>query len=167
MVLDVELSHQIPTVDLVRGKRPYLGYGPVVQDSPQSQSELHEAAISVRHDLREMFGVRLERPSDAAAELDGIVRSMWGSGWDPEIGNVELFTRDFGLILIEAILELEGGKLIFRSKDNALHWSIFWPGAEIEAFPFHRTLKCMLHREGESMTCFVNDLRTQMKAGDR
>jgi hypothetical protein len=48
--------------------------------------------------------------------------------------------------------------MIFRSATNLLHCSIVWGDQRVEAFPFHKALKCLTHSEGETMTYFVRGL---------
>jgi hypothetical protein len=152
-------NHEIPFVDVLRGgSAPYGGFGNVIDDSTQRERELHEDASEASQRLRDTFGLTLTDPSKIAEELDSIVREMWRTGWNPKLGSVDLFARDFGLVLVEAILNLLGGKLTMRSGDNASHWSIFWPYAKIEAFPFHKTIKCVLDDDGDTMAYFVKGL---------
>jgi hypothetical protein len=80
------------------------------------------------------------------------------------VGDLNLFTRDFGLLLLEATLDLLGGRPIFRSpgQDIYVHNSIFWPG--VEAFPFHKAFKCLTEADGESMAYFVRGVAHELKA---
>jgi hypothetical protein len=48
-------------------------------------------------------------------QLDGLIEKMWRTGWDPRVGNLNLFTRTFGLLLFEATLDVLGGEPIFRA----------------------------------------------------
>jgi hypothetical protein len=95
--------------------------------------------------------------------LDGIIERMWETGWDPRVGDLNLFTRTFGLLLIEATLDLLGGRPIFRSPgdDIYVHNSIFWPG--VEAFPFHKAFKCLTESDGESMAYFVRGVGHELE----
>jgi len=122
---------------LVGNKTPFLGFGEVIQDSRELEKELHRAADQVRHQIRSTFGAKLDNSSTTPKELDDIAEELWETGWDPEVGNVALFTRDLGLLLTEATLDLLEGRLIFRSASNVIHWSIFWADHGVEAFPFH------------------------------
>ena len=96
-------------------------------------------------------------------ELDDIIGKMWETGWDPRVGDLNLFTRDFGLLLIEATLDLLGGRPIFRSpgQDIYVHNSIFWPG--VEAFPFHKAFTCLTQTDGESMAYFVRGVGRELE----
>jgi hypothetical protein len=152
-------SHEIAFVDILTDSTtPYLGFGAIMEHSNDAEMNLHKEATKVRNDLKDEFGVILDDPLIIPEELDSIVRQMWNSGWDPQNGNIDLFARDFGLVLIEAILALLGGVLIFRRGSNVNHLSIFWSKSKIEAFPFHKTLKCLLNEDGDSMTYFVRGL---------
>jgi len=148
---------------LVGNKTPFLGFGEVIQDSRELEKELHRAADQVRHQIRSTFGAKLDNSSTTPKELDDIAEELWETGWDPEVGNVALFTRDLGLLLTEATLDLLEGRLIFRSASNVIHWSIFWADHGVEAFPFHKALKCLTHSHGETMTYFVRGLASQLE----
>lgn len=134
---------------------PYRGFGDVVRESSDLESQLHAGAAQVRKDVRKTFGAKLESSTSIPKELDDTIEKMWETGWDPRVGNLGLFNATFGLLLIEATHDLLGGRLIFRSPgdDVDIHNSIFWPG--VEAFPFHKAFKCLTESDGESMACFV------------
>src|ERR1700722_1350215 len=155
-------SHEIMDFDLFVGRTaPFPGFGPVVEDSKDLEMQLREAAAQVRQQVRDTFDARLENSSATPKELDSIIKELWQTGWDPQVDNLQLFTRDFGLLLTEATLDLLGGKLLPRSPGNVIHWSIFWADRKVEAFPFHKALKCLTHADGETMTYFVRGLRHQ------
>jgi hypothetical protein len=142
--------------DLLVGKTgPFLGFGEVIQNSSELEGELHKIADQVRQQIRNVFGAKLDNSSTTPKELDDIIQELWETGWDPEVGRLDLFTRDLGVLLTETTLDLLEGKLIFRSTDNVIHWSIFWADQGVEAFPFHKALKCFTHLYGETMTFFV------------
>lgn len=108
--------------------------------------------------------MELTNPSTVPRELDDILEEMWKTWWDPRVGDLNLFTFDFGLMLFEATLSLLGGKPVLRSpgSDNVyVHTSIVWPG--VEAFPFHKAFKCLTLEDGESMTYFVRGLAYQLE----
>ena len=86
-----------------------------------------------------------------------------GDRLDPHVGNLNLFTRDFGLLLTEATLDLLGGRLVFRLPGDEIyvHNSIFWPG--VEAFPFHKAFKCLTESDGESMAYFVRGVGHELE----
>ena len=146
-----------PALDMFSGKAtaPYRGFGGVIQDSSELEGQLHADAAQVRKEVRKTFRVRLESSSSIPKELDDIIERMWETGWDPRVGDLNLFTHDFGLLLIVATLDLLGGRPVFRSPgdDVYVHNSIFWPG--VEAFPFHKAFKCLTESDGESMAYFV------------
>lgn len=90
------------------------------------------------------------------AALEGVIEDMWQQGWDPHHGNVDLFVRDFGLILCKSLYsQCSGGSLQFRSQTNLDHTSIWWPAQGIEAFPFHKIYKRLFSRSGESTVFFA------------
>jgi hypothetical protein len=89
------------------------------------------------------------------------MEKMWATGWDPGVGDLNLFTRDFGLLLLEATLDLLGGRPVFRSPAR-IYTSTMWPG--VEAFPFHKAFKCLTETDGESMTYFVRGVAHELEA---
>jgi hypothetical protein len=162
-------NHNIPdfpAFDMLSGRAtaPYRGFGDVIQDSSELERQLHADAAQVRKDVRETFGVKLESSTSIPKELDDIIEKMWETGWDPRVGNLGLFNATFGLLLIEATLDLLGGRLIFRppGDDVDIHNSIFWPG--VEAFPFHKAFKCLTESDGESMAYFVRGVGHELEA---
>jgi hypothetical protein len=157
-----------PAIDMFSGKAtaPYRGFGGVIRDSSELERQLHADASQVRRDVRKTFRVKLESSTSIPKELDDIIERMWETGWDPRVGDLNLFTRDFGLLLIEAIeatLDLLGGRPIFRSPgaDIYVHNSIFWPG--VEAFPFHKAFKCLTESDGESMAYLVRGVGHELE----
>lgn len=127
------------------------------------ENKLRAEATQVRKDIRETFGVKLESSSSTLGELDDIVEEMWKTGWDPREGDLNLFTRVFGLLLFEATLDLLEGRPIFRSPNGEVyvHNSIYWPG--VEAFPFHKAFKCLTEHEGETMAYFARGVGGQLE----
>jgi hypothetical protein len=154
-----------PAIDMFSGKatKPYHGFGGVIANSGELERQLHADAVRVREDFRKTFRARLVSPTSTPKELDDIVKKMWETGWDPRVGNLNLFIRDFGLLLIEATMELLGGRLVFRSPgdDVYIHNSIFWPGVEV--FPFHKAFKCLTESDGESMAYFVRGVGHELE----
>ena len=148
---------------LVDQPAPFRGFGEVFQDLTEDERELHKDADQVRMQIRDTFDAKLDNASAIPKELDDIAHELWETGWDPAVGNLALFTRDLGLVLTDAILDLLGGRMIFRSATNLLHCSIFWGDQRVEAFPFHKALKCLTHSEGETMTYFVRGLGAQLE----
>jgi hypothetical protein len=155
------LSNQIPDLpafDMLVGQAatpPYPGFGDIVQDPRELEKEFHAKAAEMRQEIRNTFGVKLEGPSSIPKELDDVIEEMWETGWDPRLNDLNLFTRTLGLLLSEAVLELLGGRPIFRRSGNNryIHDSILWPG--VEAFPYHKVFKCLTKSDGETMAFFV------------
>jgi hypothetical protein len=154
-----------PAVDMFSGKAttPYRGFGGVIQDSSELERQLHADAAQVRKEVRKIFRVELEKSTSIPKELDGIIERMWETGWDPRVGDLNLFTLTFGLLLIEATLDLLGGRPIFRSPSDDIYveYSIFWPGVEV--FPFHKAFKCLTASDGESMAYFVRGVGHELE----
>jgi hypothetical protein len=154
-----------PAIDMFSGQAttPYRGFGGVIPDSGEPERQLHADAARVREDVRRIFRVKLESSASIPKDLDDLIERMWRTGWDPRSGDLNLFTHDLGLLLIEATLDLLGGRLIFRSRadDVYIHNSIFWPG--VEAFPFHKAFKCLTETDGESMAYFVRGVGHELE----
>jgi hypothetical protein len=164
--LSIRKIPDFPAFDMFSGKAttPYRGFGDVIRDASEIELKLHADAAQVRTDVRKTFHARLESSTSIPKELDDIIERMWETGWDPRVGDLNLFTRDFGLLLFEATLDLLGGRPIFRSpgQDIYVHNSIFWPGVEV--FPFHKAFKCLTEADGESMAYFVRGVAHELEA---
>lgn len=156
--LSINKIPDFPALDMFVGGRsgPYPGFGGVIERPGPLLEELRSDAASVREDLRKIFHVAFENPASTTQELDRIIEDMWETGWDPQVNDLNLFTREFGLLLFDATLDLLGGSATFRDPGEGkvyVHTSIFWPG--VEAFPFHKAFKCMTQSDGESMAHFI------------
>ena len=146
---------------------PYLRFGGI-DDSKERVEAFHKIAAIEGEDIRNTFGVHLINPSSIPQELDTIVTNMWATGWTPEHDNLELFAWEFGLQLVEAILSIYGGELIFRRTEYHNHTSVFWPNAKVEAFPFHKTIKCLRDQHGgDTMAYFVSGLAGLIRWAER
>ena len=160
--------HEIPdfpAFDMFSGNAaPYHGFGGVIQDLSELERQLHIEAAQTRKEVQKTFRSRFEPSESVPKELDDIIGKMWETGWDPRVGNLNLFTRTFGLLLFEATLDVLGGKPIFRAPGDDgvyVHNSIFWPG--VEAFPFHKAFKCLTESDGESMAYFVRGVGLELE----
>lgn len=152
-------NRDIPAFDALSGEGlPYSGFGKILPVTPERVMRLKAAIADAQKRVSEGFGFDFHNPAEAPKHLDAIVADMWNTGWDPKTGNVNVFTRDFGLVLTESILGLLGGALMLRAEQDLSHLSIFWVDFKIEAFPFHKVLKCLYRRHGESMASFVAGL---------
>ncbi|MBN1919224.1 MAG: hypothetical protein JW889_15070 [Verrucomicrobia bacterium] len=101
-----------------------------------------------------------------AVLLDKIIDGMWREGWDPDASDINLFVRDFGLVLASSVLSLLGGDLVFRSEEDLSHLSIWWPVFQVEAFPFHKVYKRLYVSQGESIVSFVRGVSTLLNPQD-
>ena len=152
-------NHSVTAFDCIRGAtKPFSGFGSIEADSLELFSKLQRLSEDAKQRLRQGFSREFDDPTTVGSTLDDIVKEMWTNGWTPERGNVNLFTTDFGLVLTTAIFELAGGQPVFRAISDLNHFSLYWPKAPAEAFPFHKVLKCLYHREGESMAQFVTGI---------
>lgn len=112
-----------PAMDIFSGKAtaPCPGFGGVIQDTGELERQFHVDAARVREEVRRIFRAELVNSTSIPRDLDNIVERMWETGWDPRAGDLNLFTHDFGLLLIEATLDLLGGRPIFRSPGDDVY----------------------------------------------
>jgi hypothetical protein len=156
-----------PAFDMMVGAAtaaPYRGMGGVVPDSRRLEWQLHVETDMVLREVRKTFDVELASWLTTPYELDRIVERMWQTGWDPRVDDLNLFTRAFGVLLIKSTVDLLGGRVVFRDPgpdEVYIHNSIFWPG--VEAFPFHKTFKCLTETDGESMAYFVRGVGDELE----
>jgi hypothetical protein len=100
------------------------------------------------------FGIDPSDHATIASQLDAVVREMWGGGWSPDTGDVDLFVSHFGSLLARALLNLPGAEATFRSPVTLDHHSAWFAATAHEFFPFHKVLKALSRREGESIDQF-------------
>ena len=154
---------EIPPFDALSGQvTPFLGFGDILSKSPEVETQFFLAIADAKRRIEGGFDVRLNIANETAKELDKIIIDMWESGWNPKTGNINLFAFDFGCILAKIVLAQLGGQPTFRSSKEMNHFSIFWANKRLEAFPFHKALKCLHIRQGETMTSFVNGLANKL-----
>lgn len=149
-------SASVPPFDVLQGgASPYEGFGVPRVATPDEASNLEEALGGARVRVADGFAVALEAGIGAARQLDEIVAAMWGDGWSPVIGDVNLFVTDFGLILFGLLQHHGGGAVVMRKEGDPSHLSIWWKDARVEAFPFHCMLKCLTTQGEASADSFV------------
>ena len=154
---------EVPPFDALFGQAtPFLGFGKILSRPLETEAEFFSAIVDAERRVKDGFRVKLQTPNEVAEELDKIILGMWESGWNPKTGNINLFTFDFGCALTKAILDKLGGQLTFRSSKDTNHLSIIWQNAKLEAFPFHKALKCLHNRYGETMISFINGLANKL-----
>ena len=150
---------KVPPFDLLTHQAsPYTGFGDVLTPSLERDGVLLAAADRARERVEEGFRQMLGEPTSIPSQLDEIISVMWAQGWNPDAANINLFSTDFGLLLTKVSLSLVGGSLVFRSETDISHLSLWWAHKEVEAFPFHKILKRLYSREGESIAFFVAGL---------
>jgi hypothetical protein len=149
----VEVPEEAVLFDALKGDGPTTLFGPVLDGHSflVASKRLQTMAAVARSRIAGTFGTELATLREAAETLDGIVSEMWDTGWSPKGGDINLFTRDFGSVLAAALLELPGAIPVFRSKRMLDHMSVWFPGQCLEVFPFHKTVKCLREKQGESM----------------
>lgn len=155
----IVLLNEIPPFDLLTGqKSPYEGFGPIMDKDKLPRDRFFEVLEESRSRVTEIFNVTLTEGRNAVMILEDIITQMWEQGWDPATNDINLFTRDFGILLAHSIHKTLNGKFMFRSDVDLSHMSLYWKSKTIEAFPFHKTFKRMSFRDGESLIFFFDSL---------
>jgi hypothetical protein len=151
----------IPPFDIITGDAiPFDGFGNIIEDKKNVEISFIKVLKEVSERIRDIFDLDLDCENiDAVTDLENIISQMWLEGWDPEVGDYNLFTRDFGSILAREIKSQLGGEYIFRSRKRLDYMSIFWKEKKVEAFPFFKVLKRLFNKDGESLIYFFNSLR--------
>lgn len=157
-------TSKIPPFDVLQdGSNPTNLFGKILEQSNVRKRVLIDQALEARHRLEKTFRKSLIDPVSVPDQLDDLISSMWNENWSPKTGNVNLFVTDFGLQLVTSILSVLDGDLIFRSDKDISHLSIWWPKRRLEAFPFHKVLKCLCKRHGESVEQFFRNISGAVK----
>lgn len=145
----------IPLFDLLGDQdSPYTGFGDILPTVKEQEKAYNDSLKIARERVEDGMGVHLSPDESNTSIIEQVIFDMWKEGWDPSIGNIDLFTTDFGLILSDSIRTRVGGSLIFRSAKDLSHLSLWWPIHKYEAFPFHKVYKRLIHKEGESLLLF-------------
>ncbi len=146
---------EFPSFDvLFSQKQPFVGFGPLEEDSPRVELLFGEVVRQAQTRVSQEFDVDEFDGEKLTTALDDVVAEMWTEGWDPQLGDVNLFARDFGALTMDALLRETSGHAIFRSSTDLSNASVYWPQSLIEAFPFHKAQKCLMTRDGESFSQF-------------
>lgn len=158
--LPIVLYREIPLFDVLRGEpSPYRGFGAPFPQSGEVAGYFQDVLHQARERIADGFGVSLGgSPEEIASALEDLVAAMWAEGWSPDAGDVNLFARDIGVLLTNAVRAGLGGVLLLRSLSDLSHASLWWSQSRIEAFPFHKAYKRLLRRDGESLTFFLSAL---------
>lgn len=150
---------QVPLFDLLYGdSQPYGGFGAILREDSKYVEEFRSRAQKSLKDLQAGLGINQTNWFGAASSLDAIVEMMWQQGWNPESGNTNLFSTDFGFVIAMALHSVLGGVFVFRSYEDISHTSIMWTQKRVEAFPFHKAYKCLLDRGAESVGQFLSSV---------
>jgi hypothetical protein len=149
----------VPPFDVLTSQTtPFTGFGDPLAATTDCEGRFLDTAHQARRRISEVFALELGGPEEVPAKLEGVIAQMWVEGWDPETGDVNLFTTDFGCVLAQAIHQTLGGLLVFRSATDLSHLSLWWHERAVEAFPFHKTYKRLLSNEGDSFPYFARCL---------
>lgn len=150
----------VPLFDILADQQSiYPGFGPVLPHSQARLDRFIKLADQATERIQSEFLAEKPQKDVGIETLDGIIEQMWSEDWDPQSGDINLFSTDFGLVLTRIIQALVGGRLVFRSETDLNHVSLYWPDRQIEVFPFHKIYKCLANRTGESLKMFVEAIR--------
>ncbi len=144
--------------DLLTGApAPFTGFGQILKPSVVVP-RFREAVRQAHERLQEVFHLEPGANSQVAQQIENVVASMWAEGWDPNKADFDLFARDFGTVIADAILVGLGGEIVFRSETDLSHVSIWWESLRTETFPYHKVAKRLLRREGEDLCYYWESL---------
>jgi hypothetical protein len=147
---------EVPPFDALTGQTaPFAGFGNTEIMGRESPVAFAETVNEATRRLRKGFDVVYTPDVGTIGTIEKIIAQMWDEGWNPSEGNVNLFCTDFGCLVTYALLESLGGNLVFRSRTDLSHASIWWPEKSIEVFPFHATSKRLTIRDGQSLDFFA------------
>jgi hypothetical protein len=151
------LHHNETLFDLLQnGDNPTSIYGGILIENSESLSILNNMVKETEKRFSEMF---LVKKQDITIKiLEQTINDMWNEGWNPEKGDVNLFTTDFGIILTNIIMKKLNGKIIFRSTTDLSDLSIWWKDIKMEVFPFHKLFKRLSFRDGEDLEYFFSQV---------
>lgn len=156
---------EIPPFDVLTSQeRPFPGFGPTGGSSQDVGGSFAEVVRQAQGRISDVFNISTERGRSLVATLDPVIRDMWSQGWNPEVGDLNLFTRDFGALLMDSLIHELDGRPVFRSNRDLSHASVFWMNAKVEAFPFHKTVKCLTTIHGESLLQFYDGIGHLLRA---
>jgi len=113
----------------------------------------------VRQQVNSTFAVEVDLGLNTPAILDSIIDTMWNTGWSPSETAIDLFARDFGVLLIAFLNTALGGEIVSRGENSVLHLSVWWEEAGFEAFPVHFVTKRLSNPESDSIEFFVEMVR--------
>lgn len=130
------------------GARPTSALGPRFEGSVV-EARFETVVAQARVALSSFFSIDAEPTPELAKALDGLVRGLWDSGWDPVTGRTDIFTLHLGALLMDVLLRTCGGDAVFRSDRDLTHASVWFGAAQVELFPFHKAYRA-LTRRGDS-----------------
>jgi hypothetical protein len=155
-------SHDNPVFDALRGgSSPCADFGPRLEGESVLQN-FETVASEAKSRVASIFGVEVDYGDCAAEALEGIVREMWETGWDPTKGSIDLFSTDLGCLLTKSVQQQLGGEVVFRSSRDLSHASIWFPHQRVEVFPFHRVFKRLKSQDGESLVYFLRSVSAML-----
>jgi len=156
------LSHNNYLFDLVKGEEtPIKNFGKIYIVKDDIKTMLFEVEEEARRRFNKFF---LNSNKEITIKsLEKTIQKMWNEGWNPDKGNINLFSTDFGIILTIIIIDKIGGQIIFRSDENLNDLSIWWQEKKIEVFPFHKMYKRLLSKDEDDIEYFYNQIKKMIE----
>jgi hypothetical protein len=150
---------EVPPFDVLTGQQaPYSGFGETIVLHSELPSRYLQTVDQAVVRMSEVFRINCRAGRETVIAIEDAISQMWAESWNPQKANINLFTTDFGCVLIDALKSMLPGCLVLRSETDLSHTSLWWAKAKVEAFPFHKTYKRFLKRDGESLTFFAERL---------
>ncbi len=145
---------------IIGSEKPTGSFGNILkyEERDEAISEFENLLLLAKESVRENFNIFLSDSINAATELDNVISEMWSEGWNPEVGDLNLFCSHFGAILASLLIAVPNTKYVFRSSTELDNLSVWHEPSKTEYFPFHKIAKCLTAEHGESARQMVNDL---------
>ena len=94
---------------------PFNGFGPIAKDSSRIENLFGEVVSQAQTRVLQIFKISEVDGEKLITELDDVIAEMWREDWDPQSGDANLFARDFGALMMDALLRETCGLAVFRS----------------------------------------------------
>jgi hypothetical protein len=127
-----------------------------------AQKSFEDSIDEARKRFEDIFAKLPHSGKDVVLLLEATIDDMWEQGWSAEEESLDMFVTDFGCVLTWSLLHEYKGIPAFRSQTELNHASIMWSDLGVEVFPFHKMLKRLSVREGESLNHFWESVRGRL-----
>ncbi len=153
---------EIPPFDLLNGSdKPTDSFGIILENTEYAEAllQFEDLFNKAKESLAEIFNFDLSYHEDIVNGLDAIISEMWSTGWDPNNADLNLYCSHFGVILAFHMGSMPNVRIVMRSLNNLNHLSVWHEASKSEYFPFHKIVKCLTRKHGESIRQMVDDLK--------